>query len=178
MKKKMYIFIAIISMFLLNIDVAFADHCASCTSDDCISCGNDCIPDGSTCKKVTYDNYDSKLFACGHDSSKPISTTNRPLLDGVPTYASKIVHFAYTLFQIAVPIVLVIFGIIDLIKGITSSKEDEIKKGQKTLIKRAVYAIIIFFVFALVKVFVSLVADANGAKIVKCVECFIEDNCY
>ena len=42
-----------------------------------------------------------------------------------------LVHKIILVIQIAVPVILVIFGMLDLFKGLTAQKEDEIKKGQQ-----------------------------------------------
>ena len=73
------------------------------------------------------------------------------------------------------PILLIIFGSIDLVKGITAQKEDDMKKGQQLFIKRLIAAFIIFFVFTIVKVVVSIASD--NAEIINCAECFISNNC-
>ena len=73
--------------------------------------------------------------------------------------------------MIAVPILLVIFGMIDLLKGVAAQKEDEIKKGQQTFFKRVIAAIIVFFVIAIVKAVVSAVS--GNSEIMDCANCFI-----
>ena len=71
--------------------------------------------------------------------------------------------------------ILVIFGMIDLAKAVMGQKEDEIKKGQQTFIKRCIAAAIVFFVIVVVKMVVSFLADGTGAgTIYDCVNCFIE----
>jgi len=87
----------------------------------------------------------------------------------------EVVHTIILAIQIVVPIVLVIFGMIDLAKAVMGQKEDEIKKGQQTLIKRVIAAAIVFFVVTIVKMLVSFLADGTGAgSIYSCVDCFIE----
>ena len=54
------------------------------------------------------------------------------------------------LFQIGIPILLIIFGTVDLGKAVVASKEDEIKAAQKMLVKRAIYAIAVFLVVTIV----------------------------
>lgn len=78
------------------------------------------------------------------------------------------------IIQIAVPIVLVIFGMMDLFRGLTAQKDEEIKKGQQIFIKRLISAAIIFFVIAIVKLLISLVADSNGNGIMDCANCFLK----
>ena len=81
------------------------------------------------------------------------------------------VHTIILVIQIAVPILLVVFGMIDLFKAVMASKEDEIKKGRQTFIKRLLTAVIVFFVIAIVKFLISFVADDDG--IITCANCFL-----
>lgn len=98
-------------------------------------------------------------------------------ITNIPEKIPELTHFAVVLIQIAVPIVLVIMGSLDLFKGITAQKEEEIKKGQAMFIKRLVYAAIIFFVIIIVKFLISIVANATDSdNISDCIDCFLNDN--
>ena len=81
------------------------------------------------------------------------------------------VHTIIVVIKIAVPILLVVLGMIDLFKGITAQKEDEMKKAQGIFVKRLISAAIVFFVVAIVQVLVSFVAGDEG--IMTCANCFI-----
>lgn len=83
------------------------------------------------------------------------------------------VHTVILVIQIAVPVLLVIFGMMDLFKGITAQKEDEIKKGQQLFIKRLISAALIFFVIVIVKLLVSFAAGGDSKTIMDCANCFI-----
>ena len=83
------------------------------------------------------------------------------------------IHIIVLGIEIVVPILLIIFGLIDMAKAVMSQKEDEIKKGQQTLIKRFIAAIIVFFVVFLVKTVVKFVSGDNSADIVNCLDCFL-----
>lgn len=83
----------------------------------------------------------------------------------------KTVHTIILIIQVAVPVLLVVFGMMDLVKAVMGQKEDEIKKGQQTLVKRIVAAAIVFFVFVVVKLVIGLVADSSD--IMGCAECFV-----
>ena len=61
------------------------------------------------------------------------------------------------LFQFGIPILLIIFGMIDLGKAVIASKEDEMKKAQGTLIKRVIYAVAVFLVVTIVSVVMGMV---------------------
>ena len=96
---------------------------------------------------------------------------------GIPAKIPELTSFGMTIIQVAVPVILVVLGTIDLLKGITSSKEEEIKKGQQTFIKRLILAAIIFFVVVIFKFLISAVADSSKADIVECIDCFVSNNC-
>lgn len=84
------------------------------------------------------------------------------------------------IIRVAVPILLVIFGSLDLVKGIIAGKDDEIKKGQQIFIKRLIAGALVFFVFVIVEFVVSLAAGSTETNIMKCAKCFItgeEEDC-
>ena len=84
------------------------------------------------------------------------------------------VHTIIVVIKIAVPVLLVIFGMLDLFKGITAQKEDDIKKGQQLFIKRLISAAIIFFVVTVVQLLVSFVSNEDEkTNIMTCANCFI-----
>lgn len=84
------------------------------------------------------------------------------------------VHTIITVIKIAVPVLLVIFGMLDLLKGIIASKEDEIKKGQSIFIKRLITAVLIFFITSIVQLLISFVAGDDGEPdVMSCANCFI-----
>ena len=84
-----------------------------------------------------------------------------------------IIKYVLLTIQILVPVLLVIFGAIDLLKGVYASKEDEIKKGQQIFIKRLIAGVLVFFVIAIVKLFVSVFGNNNDPGIMNCVNCLI-----
>lgn len=86
---------------------------------------------------------------------------------------ANIVHYIVLIIQIVVPILLVIFGSIDFVKAVIAQKDDEIKKGQQTFMKRAIAAIIVFFVVSIVRLVVSFGAGKQKANILNCAECFL-----
>ena len=56
------------------------------------------------------------------------------------------IGWALTIVKIAIPFIIIAYGIIDLGKAVTASKEDEIKTAAKRLLFRAIAGICIFFV--------------------------------
>lgn len=81
----------------------------------------------------------------------------------IPTALTGIVSTIVTLIKIVVPIILVILGMIDMAKAVASQKDDEIKKGQKTLLSRCIAAGIVFFVVAIVQLLVSIVSKTGDS---------------
>ena len=72
-----------------------------------------------------------------------------------------------TIIQIAVPILLIVFGSIDLAKAVMAGKEDEIKKSQNTFVKRLIAAVIVFFIPFVVNIVLGLVpvSETDGKTI-------------
>ncbi len=83
----------------------------------------------------------------------------------------RIVGTIITAIQIGVPLLLIIFGMLDLGKAVMAQKEDEIKKGQQTFIKRLLAAAIVFFVIFIVKLVFNIVSADTGVW--NCIERFI-----
>ena len=98
-------------------------------------------------------------------------------ITNIPAKIPELTSYFITLVQIAVPVILVVMGSLDLFKGITASKEEEIKKGQQLFIKRLIVAALVFFVIVIVKFIISVVADASSANIVECIDCFFSNAC-
>ena len=71
----------------------------------------------------------------------------------------KVLKTVFVLLKWIIPIVLILFGAIDLGKAVIASKEDEMKKAQGVLIKRVVYAAVIFFLFTIVQFVMSVLPN-------------------
>ena len=78
-------------------------------------------------------------------------------LDQVVTLLKNVVK----LFQWGIPMVLILFGMLDLGKAVIAGKEDEMKKAQGTLIKRFIYAIAVFLIVTLVTFAMGLVGSTK-----------------
>lgn len=111
---------------------------------------------------ISVQAYDYNAVSCGN-------------IKDIPGKVPDLVSFGITLVQIAVPVVLVVISMIDLVKAVSAQKEDEIKKGQQMLIKRIITAAIVFVVIALVKLVISVVANSGeSSSIIDCIDCFVE----
>lgn len=75
-----------------------------------------------------------------------------------------ILGWVLTVFKIVIPIIIIIFGVIDLGKAVVASKDDEIKKSVKSLAMRAVAGIVIFFIPTLVGLVFNIVGGFSDLK--------------
>ncbi len=100
----------------------------------------------------------------------------------IPALTSTVVLF----IEIFVPVLLVILGMIDIFKAVIAQKDDDMKKAQGTLIKRFIYAVLVFFVVFLVKFVFSTIDDNQNSNktnsttsldTVSCINCFISNKC-
>ena len=96
----------------------------------------------------------------------------------VPYIAAQITSIVINILKIVTPIIIVIFGMIDLVKAVIAQKDDEISKGSKTFIKRLCVGILVFLVFVLVEFIIGLVAPKDeNTNMWNCVDCFVNGNC-
>ena len=77
--------------------------------------------------------------------------------------------------QIAIPILLILMGTIDLGKAVAAQKEDDMKKAQRNFINRLLIGAVVFLVFAIIELVVNLISPDNSDNVMNCVECFLSD---
>ena len=77
----------------------------------------------------------------------------------------NVIGFIVKAIWIGIPILLIIFGMIDLGKAVIASKEDEVKKATKAFGKRFLYAVAVFLVVWLVQVVLSTVASVGEGAV-------------
>ena len=120
---------------------------------------------------MSFDLLNSNMFILASYSKVMCNGT------AIPYVAAQITNIVITVLQIATPIIIILLGMIDLLKGVISQKEDEIKKGQQTFVKRLIVGISVFLIFFLVKFIIGIVApDDYGMW--DCVNCFVNNNCF
>lgn len=101
-------------------------------------------------------------------------------IDKLPLKIPQLITTVIRALQIAVPIILVVAGSIDLAKSAASGKEDDMKKYRKLFFKKLIIGVLIFFIIAITKLLVSIVADGNKSQktmseldeVIDCVDCF------
>ncbi len=100
----------------------------------------------------------------------------------IPTFTSAIMN----LVMIFIPIILIAYGMLDLAKAVMANDDKVMKEAQTKLIHRIIYAVVIFFVVAIVKLVFGMLASASEqsdvnsvdkSSITSCINCFISGNC-
>jgi len=98
-----------------------------------------------------------------------VAMTNNP----IPAITAAII----TIIKIGIPIILIFLGMLDLGKAVMSNDEKEMKTAQSRLIKRVVYAILVFLIVAIVQLLVGVLANndtnVDGGSINACIDCFV-----
>jgi hypothetical protein len=72
-----------------------------------------------------------------------------------------IIKVVYTAFQIAIPVLLLLFGTIDLGKAVMAGEEKEIKAATEMLLKRAIAAIAVFLLIVVVRLVTGIVGGTQ-----------------
>ena len=73
----------------------------------------------------------------------------------------KLIGRVMLVFKIVIPLLLIIFGMIDLGKAVISSEEKAIKEATSSIIRRLIAAVVIFFIPTIVGAVFSLIGEFN-----------------
>lgn len=103
---------------------------------------------------------------------------------GIPKIIPQLVTTLYSILMIGIPLVLITFGIIVLIKAVASGNADNISKARGSLAKRFLSAAIAFAILFVVQTIFGMVSNPNDASdktsVQQCIKCFLsysESNC-
>ena len=89
----------------------------------------------------------------------------------------RVVGFVIYIIRIAIPIMIVLLGTLDLGKSVIAGEDKKIKEAQKTFIMRIIYGVAIFFVFPIVEVIFGLLGfDVENSYQRVCWECATHPN--
>lgn len=91
---------------------------------------------------------------------------------GIPEQIVKIIRLVYNGIRIGVPIILILVGMFDMGKAITMQKEDDIKKAQQLLARKAVAAALVFLIISVVGLIITAV-DKTATDEMGCVNCIL-----
>ncbi len=79
----------------------------------------------------------------------------------VPNALFNVVSTIITGIKIVVPILLIIWGMLDFTKSVVAKKEEDIKKYQKAFVSRLISALIVFLIIFIVQLAVNLVSGVE-----------------
>lgn len=84
----------------------------------------------------------------------------------------------FSILKILIPIIIIIFGVIDVSKAVIGSKDEEIKKSIKSLTMRVISGVVIFFIPTLINLLFTLVDDWNkySTDYSNCSKCLTDPN--
>lgn len=96
----------------------------------------------------------------------------------IPVMVPRLIAYFIVILKTATPIVLIIMGMIQIIKAIANTNEDEIKKAKSSLIKKLIAAALVFFSISIVQFVVDQVVDDDEkGSMAACMKCFINNDC-
>ena len=88
---------------------------------------------------------------------------NSTLCDGilVPNQLFNIVSVLIKGIRIAVPVLLIIFGMMDFAKSVIAKKEEDVKKHQQAFVKRLISAVVVFLLIWVVQFVVNVISGVE-----------------
>ncbi len=98
-------------------------------------------------------------------------------LGNIPNQVVNIIHIVFVAIKIGVPLILIFVGMFDMARAITLQKEDEIKKAQNLLVRKAVAAALVFLMLSLVSTLFSVVGGEGSENIWSCVNALLNGIC-
>lgn len=98
-------------------------------------------------------------------------TTDMGKIVEIPSEITDITTLLYTIIKIAIPLILIIYGMFDFGKSVMAGKEDEIKTNQKLFVKRLISAALVFLILSFVEIVIKVVAPND--KIMGVVRCIL-----
>ena len=145
---------------------------SSCKSK-ALSKVNSATDDLSTvCNRImgSYDSTDACISSC-LSATKSIATLKKNYLkpddiDNDCGFSTKLLVWVNNIFKwikYILPVIVIVFGIVDFIKAIADEKDDEMKKAQSRFIKRLIAAALAFIIpFIITFILEKMGFDANS----------------
>ena len=86
----------------------------------------------------------------------------------------QILGYVVLIFKIVIPLLLIVFGMVDLGKAVVSSDDKAISKSVSSLVKRFIAAVVIFFVPTIVSAIfniLGLISTDKDSDYLNCIAC-------
>lgn len=101
------------------------------------------------------------------------------ILDGcgdIPTEITDTIGSVYNILLIAIPVLVVLFGVIDFLKAAMAQKDDAIKQNTGLFVKRLIMGVLAFLILGLVKFGVNLIKTNNTSGVSACLNSIFGNN--
>ena len=140
--------------------------------------------EGTISQVEQHNNVELKFVACGGKdvTIDDICNDNAGAAAyDIPVMVPALTSFLVNALKIATPIILIFIGMIQIVKALTSTSDDEIKKAQSSLIKKIIIAVFIFFTIAITQFVIDKVSDSYNSSeqssTGSCIDCFVNNHC-
>ncbi len=101
----------------------------------------------------------------------------------IPDYILNSISYVIDFIKIGIPLLLIIFGMIDLAKGVVAKKEEDMKKCQQLFVKKLIAGAMVFFVISITIFLLKMLdsAETNGRRTndyeaLKCIQEIIKEH--
>ncbi len=101
----------------------------------------------------------------------------------IPDYILNSISYLIDFIKIGIPLLLIIFGMIDLAKGVVAKKEEDMKKCQQLFVKKLIAGAMVFFVISITIFLLKMLdsAETNGRRTndyeaLKCIQEIIKEH--
>ena len=91
-----------------------------------------------------------------------VLATGDTVCGAIPDPVFNVTSMIIMAIQIVVPVLLIIWGMIDFTKAVIGGDENKIKDAQKIFIKRLIAAAVVFLTVTIVKLLITLVVDISA----------------
>lgn len=108
------------------------------------------------------DGSSESLEGVGGNTEEGVEVLNN-FCSGTVLGAFTTIGWVFFFIKILIPIIIIVFGMIDLGKAVVASKDDEVKKSIKSLVIRTIAGIIIFFIPTILSFIIQLVNNNDGS---------------
>lgn len=113
--------------------------------------------------KYGGDEYDAFCINCTVDNDDPIFGNDFDSCDTlIGPNVMKYINTGMNYIKIIVPILVIAFGTFDFVRAVLSSSEDDMKKNQKTFVRRLIIALLIFLSPYLVNLLINITNNVAG----------------
>lgn len=115
--------------------------------------------------------YNTCTISCGNVKGIP---------ENLPVFVRRLVNIV----KILIPIILIIMGIVDFLKAMTSGDEKSMSETPRKFVRRIIVAVVIFLIVTVIQFVIRLVSNASlesdsdknpAGGIAECISCFVSD---